>query len=145
MLDPKVFKAYDVRGLYGTELDEEGAYAIARAFVDEFEPRRIAIGRDMRVSSPTMAAALIDGAADGGADVVGFRNPDDSVVVIGVNSGSAGTVAITLDDAAIAPASMVPHVSTSGSYLVERPALNLSGATVSISAPASSIFTLVSN
>ncbi|HET6641782.1 MAG TPA: phosphomannomutase/phosphoglucomutase [Gaiellaceae bacterium] len=69
MLDPKVFKAYDVRGVYPTELDEEGAYAIARAYVEHFEPKRIAVGRDTRVSSPTMAAAAIRGAVDGGADV----------------------------------------------------------------------------
>ena len=43
MLDPKAFKAYDVRGLYGTELDEDGAYRIGRAYVDEFRPTRIAI------------------------------------------------------------------------------------------------------
>jgi phosphomannomutase len=70
VLDPKVFKAYDVRGLYPTELDEEGAYAIGRAYVEHFEPRRIAVGRDMRLSSPSMAAAAIRGAADGGADVL---------------------------------------------------------------------------
>ena len=70
MLDPKVFKAYDVRGIYPTELDEEGAYAIGRAYVEQFEPRRIAVGRDMRLSSPAMAAAAIRGAADGGADVI---------------------------------------------------------------------------
>jgi phosphomannomutase len=70
MLDSKVFKAYDVRGVYPTELDEEGAYAIARAVVEQFEPKRFAVGRDMRVSSPAMAAAAIRGAADGGADVL---------------------------------------------------------------------------
>ncbi len=70
VLDPKVFKAYDVRGLYGPELDEDGAYAIGRAYVEHFEPRTIAVGRDMRVSAPAMAAAVIEGAADGGADVV---------------------------------------------------------------------------
>jgi hypothetical protein len=36
MLDPKVFKAYDVRGIYRTELDEAGAYAIGRAYVEQF-------------------------------------------------------------------------------------------------------------
>ena len=70
VLDPKVFKAYDVRGIYATELDEEGAYAVGRAFVEQFEPRKIAVGHDMRVSSPAMAAALTDGAADAGADVL---------------------------------------------------------------------------
>jgi phosphomannomutase len=70
VLDPKVFKAYDVRGLHPTELDEEGAYRIGRAYVEEFEPRTIAVGRDMRLAAPAMAAAVIDGAADGGADVL---------------------------------------------------------------------------
>jgi phosphomannomutase len=70
VLDPKVFKAYDVRGLYPTELDEEGAYRIARAYVEQFEPRSIAVGRDMRLSAPAMAASAIEGACDGGADVL---------------------------------------------------------------------------
>jgi phosphomannomutase len=48
VLDPTVFKAYDVRGIYAQELDEDGAYAIGRAYVEEFRPRRIAVGRDMR-------------------------------------------------------------------------------------------------
>jgi phosphomannomutase len=69
VLDPKVFKAYDVRGIYPTELDEEGAYAIGRAYVEQFEPGEIAVGRDMRLSSPAMAKATIEGAADGGANV----------------------------------------------------------------------------
>jgi phosphomannomutase len=70
MLDPKVFKAYDIRGIYPTEVDEEGAYAIGRAFVEQFEPGQIAVGHDMRVSSPRMAEAVTEGAADAGADVL---------------------------------------------------------------------------
>ncbi len=70
MLDPKVFKAYDVRGLHPSELDEDGAYAIGRAYVEQFEPRKIAVGRDMRLSSPSMAASVIRGAADAGCDVL---------------------------------------------------------------------------
>jgi phosphomannomutase len=70
MLDPKVFKAYDVRGIYPAELDEEGAYATGRAYVEQFEPRTIAVGRDMRLSSASIAKATIEGAADGGADVL---------------------------------------------------------------------------
>jgi phosphomannomutase len=70
VLDPKVFKAYDIRGIHPAELDEDGAYAIGRAYVEQFEPRRIAVGRDMRVSSPSMAAALIRGVTDAGADVL---------------------------------------------------------------------------
>jgi phosphomannomutase len=69
VLDPKVFKAYDIRGIYPSELDEEGAYAIGRAYVEHFEPKRIAVGHDMRLSSPAMAAATIRGAVDAGAQV----------------------------------------------------------------------------
>ena len=67
-LDPKVFKAYDIRGIHPVELDEEGARAIGRAYVEQFEPARIAVGRDMRVSSPSMHAAFVQGAAEAGAD-----------------------------------------------------------------------------
>jgi phosphomannomutase len=70
VLDPKVFKAYDVRGIHPAELDEEGAYSIGRAYVEEFGPKRIAVGRDMRLSAPAMAAATIRGAVDGGAHVL---------------------------------------------------------------------------
>ena len=70
VLDPKVFKAYDVRGIYPDELDEAGAYAIGRAYVDEFEPRTVAVGRDMRLSSPSMADAVMRGASKAGADVL---------------------------------------------------------------------------
>ena len=70
VLDPKVFKAYDVRGIYPDEIDEEGAREIGRAYVEQFEPKRIAVGRDMRISSPAMAKAAIEGAAAAGADVV---------------------------------------------------------------------------
>jgi len=70
VLDPKVFKAYDVRGIYPGELDEDGAREIGRAYVEQFEPKRIAVGRDMRSSSPTMALAAIEGAAAAGAEVI---------------------------------------------------------------------------
>jgi len=70
MLDPKVFKAYDIRGVYPTEIDEDGAYRVARAYVEHFALRTIAVGRDMRLSGPSMTGATIEGAADGGADVI---------------------------------------------------------------------------
>ena len=96
MLAPSVFKAYDVRGLYPAELDEDGAYAIGRAYVEQFEPRRIAVGRDMRLSSPTMAQALINGAADGGADVADLGMVGTEMVYFAVGElGLDGGVAVT--------------------------------------------------
>jgi phosphomannomutase len=96
VLDPKVFKAYDVRGIYPDDLDEAGAYAIGRAYVDEFEPRRIAVGRDMRLSSPAMAEAFMRGAADSGADVldlglVGTEMVYFAVGELGLDGGTAVT------------------------------------------------------
>ena len=96
MLDPKAFKAYDVRGLYPDELDEAGAYAIGRAYVAHFEPTRIAVGRDMRLSSPSMASALIDGALDGGSEVLDLGLVGTEMVYFAVGDlGLDGGVCVT--------------------------------------------------
>ena len=72
LLNPDIFKAYDIRGTYPDQLDEDAARAIGAAFVTYLKARRIAVGRDMRLSSPSMAAAFIEGAASQGADVVDY-------------------------------------------------------------------------
>ncbi|MBA2295537.1 MAG: phosphomannomutase/phosphoglucomutase [Actinobacteria bacterium] len=96
MLDPKVFKAYDIRGLYPAELDEDGAYRIGRAFVEEFGPRSIAVGRDMRLSAPAVTAALVDGAVDGGADVLDLGMVGTEMVYYAVTElGLDGGVCVT--------------------------------------------------
>jgi phosphomannomutase len=96
VLDPKVFKAYDVRGLYGEELDEEGAYSIGHAYVEQFEPGRIAVGHDMRTSSPSMARAVIEGASDAGADVLELGLVGTEMVYFAVGSqGLGGGIAVT--------------------------------------------------
>ncbi|HEY7731551.1 MAG TPA: phosphomannomutase/phosphoglucomutase [Gaiellaceae bacterium] len=96
MLDAKVFKAYDVRGVHPTELDEDGAYAIGRAYVEQFEPRTVAVGRDMRLSAPAMAAATMDGAADGGADVLDLGLVGTEMVYYAVGErGLDGGICVT--------------------------------------------------
>jgi phosphomannomutase len=96
VLDPTVFKAYDVRGLYPSQLDEDGAYRIGRAYVEHFEPRSIAVGRDMRVSSPSMAGAAIEGAADGGADVLDIGLVGTEMVYYAVGElGLEGGICVT--------------------------------------------------
>src|SRR5262245_64698957 len=96
MLDPKVFKAYDIRGIYPAELDEDGAYAIGRAYVEQFEPRRIAVGRDMRRSAPAMAKAAMEGAADGGAEVLDLGMVGTEMVYFAVGElGLDGGIAVT--------------------------------------------------
>jgi phosphomannomutase len=67
--DPGVFKAYDVRGLYPGELDEDGAGRVGAAFVAVTGAKRVTVGHDTRLSSPSMAAAFTEGALSAGADV----------------------------------------------------------------------------
>ncbi len=119
MLDPKVFKAYDVRGLYLRELDEDGAYRIGRGYVEHFEPRSIAVGRDMRVSSPAMAAALTSGVADAGADVV-------DIGLVGTEMMYFAVDALGLDGGICVTASHNPKEYT-GMKLVRRGALPVGG------------------
>src|SRR2546422_6674443 len=69
-LAPGIFKAYDVRGVYSAEINEEAARAIGAAFVAYLKATHIAVGRDMRLSSPSLAAAFVDGATSQGAEVV---------------------------------------------------------------------------
>jgi phosphomannomutase len=67
-----IFKAYDVRGIYPDELDEQSFHDIGRAFVTFLKAKRIGVGQDMRLSSPSLADAFIAGAREQGADVVNY-------------------------------------------------------------------------
>ena len=69
---PEIFKAYDVRGVYPDQLDESVFSQIGRAFVAHLRARRIAVGRDMRLSSPSLTRAFVDGARGQGAHVVDY-------------------------------------------------------------------------
>ncbi len=69
-IDPKIFKAYDIRGIYPTQLNEDGAYAIGRAFATFLKPSTVIIGRDMRLSSPSLAENVMRGLNDQGANVI---------------------------------------------------------------------------
>ncbi|MEZ4521176.1 MAG: hypothetical protein R3A46_05985 [Thermomicrobiales bacterium] len=79
---PDIFKAYDIRGIVPDELRPELAYEIGRAYVSYMGGGRFAVGRDMRVSSPELAAALIRGMTDQGADVtdIGQFRPTRSIL-----------------------------------------------------------------
>lgn len=65
-----IFKAYDVRGVVPDAFDEDDAAAIGVAFVDVVGARSLVVARDMRLSSPALAAAFIRGALSRGADVI---------------------------------------------------------------------------
>jgi phosphomannomutase len=74
--NPEIFKAYDVRGIYGQDLNDETAYSLGHAYVTmrkkeiKKEKLTIVVARDMRVSSPALKKRLIEGLTDAGADVI---------------------------------------------------------------------------
>jgi phosphomannomutase len=119
VLSPSVFKAYDVRGVYQDELDEEGAYAIGRAYVEQFRPATIAVGRDMRLAAPSMCAALIEGAVDGGADVLDLGMVGTEMVYFAVGD-------LALDGGVCVTASHNPKQYT-GMKIVREGALPVGG------------------
>ena len=81
-MDPTIFKAYDIRGLYGEQIDEEAAWKIGHATAqflrsllrgyDRGMPnaQSLCVGHDMRTHSPGLAAALINGMNAAGANVI---------------------------------------------------------------------------
>src|SRR5215510_9120654 len=83
-INTEIFKAYDVRGLYPGEINEEVARLIGRGFVSYLGAKHIAVSRDMRVSSPGLAAAFIQGAREQGADVTDFGMLGTDMLYFGV-------------------------------------------------------------
>ena len=72
MINPSVFKAYDVRGLYPSEITEELFHQLGRAFIAYLGPGRYAVTRDMRVSSPSLTKAFIEGAVLQGGTIFDY-------------------------------------------------------------------------
>jgi phosphomannomutase len=119
MLDASIFKAYDVRGLYPSQLHAELARRIGRAFVDYLGASRIAVGRDARASSPELSEAFIRGAGSQGCHVT-------DIGVVGTDMMYFHAAKNALDGGAIITASHNPK-EWNGIKLVRKGALALSG------------------
>jgi phosphomannomutase len=119
MIDPSIFKAYDVRGIYPEQISGPVAERIGRAFVDYLGAKRIAVGRDTRLSSPEIAAGLIAGARSQGADVTDLG-------VVGTDMLYYYVARHQADGGAIVTASHNPK-EWNGVKLVRQGALALSG------------------
>jgi phosphomannomutase len=124
---PGIFKAYDIRGLHGEEMDETTAHAIGRAFARVLgrlrgkQPGelRVGLGRDMRLTAPAMAAELRDGLIFEGATVLDAGMVPTEMLYFPVGSRE-------LDGGAMVTASHNPKAYT-GVKLVREGALALSG------------------
>jgi phosphomannomutase len=90
----EVFRAYDIRGIYPTDIDEEAYYRIAKAYVYLFKPKSMVVGMDARLSSPPLKASLIKGFLDAGVDVVdiGEITTDMLYYAVGASDYSGGVV-----------------------------------------------------
>ncbi len=119
VIDPAIFKAYDVRGLVPSQLHPEAARRIGRAFVDYLGAKTIAVGRDCRLSSPEIAQAFVEGARSQGAAVT-------DVGVVGTDVLYFHVASRDLDGGAIVTASHNPK-EWNGLKMVRRGALALSG------------------
>jgi phosphomannomutase len=126
-LNPAIFKAYDIRGLYPQELDASTATQIGRSFArviaaGENKPvskLRLGLGRDMRLTAPEMAAAYRDGMTAEGATVIDAGQVGTEMLYFLVGSRD-------LDGGLMCTASHNPKAYT-GAKLVSRGALALSG------------------
>lgn len=126
-IDQSIFKAYDVRGTYPDQMNEEVAYKIGRSiasFLAEESGKAasdltVGVGRDMRLSAPAMAAKYIEGLTDAGASVLDIGQVGTEVLYWIVNHRG-------LDGGAMVTASHNPAAYT-GAKLVRAKALPLSG------------------
>ncbi|MDX6497882.1 MAG: phosphomannomutase [Blastocatellia bacterium] len=89
-----IFRAYDIRGVYPTDIDEEAYYRIAKAYTLLFHPKTVVVGRDARVSSVQLAESLISGFVDAGVDVIdiGGITTDMLYFAVGAYDYSGGIV-----------------------------------------------------
>jgi phosphomannomutase len=105
---PEIFKAYDVRGLYPTQIDEQAAYRVARAFArvlasfrngtgkPDANGLRVAVGHDMRTSSPALAKAFSEGLVHEGCQVLDIGMVGTEMVYYAVGSRALdGGVSVT--------------------------------------------------
>lgn len=118
-VDPEVFKAYDVRGLYPSQVHEELFRQLGRAFVAFLGPGRFAVTRDMRLSSPALAEAFIEGAVAQGGQVIDYG-------LAGTDQMYFAVAADGLDGGAQITASHNPK-EYNGCKLVRKDAFPLSG------------------
>src|SRR3954449_7562062 len=125
--DPSTFKAYDIRGIYGEQLDADAAEQIGRAFArvlanlagKQTTDLRIGLGRDMRLTAPEMAARYKQGITAEGADVLDAGQVGTEMLYYLVGSRE-------LDGGLMCTASHNPKAYT-GAKLVEKGSIALSG------------------
>lgn len=93
-VDQKIFKAYDIRGTYPDQVNEGIAYQVGRGLVEYLSAKSVAVGRDMRLSSPELHEGLTRGIVEGGCDVIdiGLVSTDCLYFAVGKFGYDAGVM-----------------------------------------------------
>lgn len=120
-ITPSIFKDYDIRAVAGEELDEEGVERLGRAMAQYFQPTTVAVGRDMRISSPAWQDALVRGLTAMGVNVI-----DLGEIATDMAYFAAGTLDVDLS--VMISASHNPP-KYNGFKIVKRGAAGVSGET----------------
>jgi phosphomannomutase/phosphomannomutase/phosphoglucomutase len=113
------FKAYDIRGRVPDELNEDIAYRIGRAYAEFLKPSQVVVGRDIRLSSTALAAALSQGLVHSGVDV-------HNIGICGTEQVYFATFSAGMDGGIMVTASHNPH-DYNGMKLVREGARPISG------------------
>ena len=96
MASPSIFRAYDIRGLYGKDFDAGDARLIAKAFASLIKPGSVVVGHDNRLSSPEIAASLINGLAESGVDVIDIGMATSPMLYFAIiHFGAGGGIEVT--------------------------------------------------
>src|ERR1051325_9001252 len=82
------FRAYDIRGVYPTDLDEEAFYRMAKAYTYLFHPKTMVVGMDARESGPALKQALTNGFVDAGVNVVDIGGITTDMIYYAVGSSA---------------------------------------------------------
>ncbi|MBA4381834.1 MAG: phosphomannomutase CpsG [Sideroxydans sp.] len=115
------FKAYDIRGKLGEELNDDVAYRIGRAYAQHLGAKRVVVGGDVRLTSATLKQALANGLMDGGADVI-------DIGMVGTEEIYFASFHLDVDGGIEVTASHNP-MDYNGMKLVARGAVPISGDT----------------
>jgi phosphomannomutase len=92
----KIFKAYDVRGIYPSEIDEATIHRIGEAYAVVMEPKRVVVGRDVRTSGKKLQQELISSLLESGINVVAIGTiTTDQLYFAAGNYGLDGGISIT--------------------------------------------------
>lgn len=85
-IDSNIFKAYDVRGIYPTQINEEAVYDIIQAYISFVKPGSVVLGKDVRTSGPALAKAAMDALLDAGVNVIDIGTVNVDMLYLAVRN-----------------------------------------------------------